>query len=129
MQCRDGPLGETAKQRAMDQIDMEVNNVEVVGAGVHLVHQQHIVRQTVARVRVKPQCTRNNGNKFGCGPGIATGEQSNIMTAPNQIFRQPGNDALCSAVKLWRHALYQRCNLGNFHKLPRAKCSGASALP
>jgi hypothetical protein len=71
--------GERAKQRKVELIDMEVQEVEIVGTFAHTVEHQHRIWNWVEHVRVEPQRGRRATDESRRRHGIATREQGHVM--------------------------------------------------
>jgi hypothetical protein len=50
-------------------------------------------------------------NEARVGDGIAAGKQGNVMSLPDQFFRERGNDTLCSSVCNGGHSFKERGDL------------------
>ena len=61
------------------------------------------------------------GTSVPRGDRVAACEQRHVMPKRDQLFRQPGDNTLRSAIELRRHALGERRDLGDAHgiRLPR----------
>ena len=99
----------------MQIIDMEMNDVEKMGIASDAIDQDHVMRQRVAALGVEAQRSLARRLQCRCCARIATGKQRNLVPLPNQFLGQMRDHALGTAVKLWRAALTQRCNLGYSH--------------
>ena len=64
MQRRDCPVGHRSEQREMKLVDMEVQDVEIVGAFAHAVKHQHVVGDRIADVGIEPQRRGNAGDEL-----------------------------------------------------------------
>jgi hypothetical protein len=100
----------------MKLIDMEMQDVELVGAFADAIEHKHIVGNWIANVRIKPQCGRCTGYEAGGGNGVATGEKSHIVTKANELFGEIRDDPFSSTIFSRRHALDERCDLGDLHE-------------
>ena len=99
----------------MELVDMEVQNVEIVGTFAHPVQHQHVIRNWITHVRVEPQ-RRRRATHNACGRhGIAACEQSHVMTQADEFLSKIGDNAFCAAIEPRRHALNKRSDLRDFH--------------
>ena len=81
----------------LQQIDMEMDDVELVGAPPHLV-QHDDMRGDMAADAGEAQPLRHAGNQFRRGLGVAAGKQRHIMTFGDKLLGQPGDDPFGSPV-------------------------------
>ena len=116
MQRCHSAIGSRPKQREMKLIDMKMQDVELVGAFADAIEHKHIVGNWIAYVRIKPQCGRYTGYEAGRGDGVATGEKSHIVTKANELFGEIRDDPFSSTICSRRHALDERCYLGDLHE-------------
>jgi hypothetical protein len=56
-----------------------------------------------------------HGVKVAARSGIAARKQRDVMPQVDQLVHQPRHYPLGAAVKLWRDALCQGCQLGDAH--------------
>ena len=99
VQRGDGAACDRPKQREMELIDMEVQDVEVVGALAHAIEHQHVIGNRIADAGVEPQRLGHAGHQIGRGDQIAARKQRHVMAERNQFFGQVGDDPLGAAVK------------------------------
>jgi hypothetical protein len=56
-----------SKQRKVQIVGVEMQDVELVGALAHLVEHDHLVRNRIAHIRIEPQGASRAGHQFGGG--------------------------------------------------------------
>ena len=115
VQCGDGLVGEAADQRIVQDVDMEVEGVELIGEGPDAVEHDDVGRNRILYARVQPQCGFAEGDEPGGGAGVAAGKQRHVVTLPHQLLGQIGDDALGASVKARRAAFVQGSDLRDFH--------------
>ena len=115
MQGGDGAARDRPEQRELELIDMEVQDVEVVGALAHAIEHQHVIGDRIEDAGVEPQRLGHAGHEIGGRDRIAAGKQRDVMAERDELFGQVGDDPLGAAIKPWRHALDQRRDLRDFH--------------
>ncbi len=111
VQGGDGAARDRSKQREMELIDMEMQDVEIAGLLAHAVEHQHVVGDRIADAGVEPQRLGHAGDEVGGGDRIAAREQCDLMAEVHQLFSQVGDDPLGAAIKPWRDAFHQGRNL------------------
>ena len=121
MQGGDGAAGDRPKQRELKLVDMEVQDVELVGALAHAIEHQHVIGDRIDDAGIEPQRLGHAGHEIGRRDRIAAGKQRDVMAERHELFGQIGDDPFGAAIKPWRHALDQRRDLRDFH--------GVSLLP
>ena len=99
----------------MELVDMEVQNVEIVGALAHAIEHQHVIGNRIADAGVEPQRLGHAGHEIGRRDRIAAREQRDLMAERHQFLGQVGDDPLGAAIKPWRNAFHQRRDLRDFH--------------
>src|SRR5581483_2528451 len=62
-----GPSGQRAEKREMEQVDMKMKDVEFLSALAHLINHQHEVWNDVAHCRIKAQRASTTGSQLGAG--------------------------------------------------------------
>src|ERR1051326_8302986 len=65
-----GPSGQRAEKREMEQIDMKMKDVEFIGALAHLINHQHEVRNDVAHCRIDTKRASTTGGQLRAGDGV-----------------------------------------------------------
>ena len=86
VQRGDGAARDRPKQREMKLIDMEVQNVELVGPLADAVEHQHIIGDRIAHVGVEPQRLRDAGHEGGRRDGVAARKQGDVVAERHQFF-------------------------------------------
>ena len=112
----EGTLRHGAEQREVKLVDVEMENIELVGALPHPIEHKHVIGNGVAHVRVEPQRHGGARNEAGARYRVAACKQRHVVTEPDQLVGQIGHDPLRAAVKTRRHALHERRDLRNFHR-------------
>ncbi len=72
----------------MELINVEVQDVEVVGPLTQAIKHQHVIGNRIADPRVEAERPRHAGNEIGCGDRIAACEQRNLVAEAYQLLRQ-----------------------------------------
>ena len=88
VQRRQSAAGQRPKQRKMELVDVEVQNVEIVGTFAYAVQHQHVIRNRIAHIRIEPQRRRRATNKPRGRHGIAACEQGHVMTQADEFLRK-----------------------------------------
>ena len=101
----------------MDQIDVKMQRIELVGPLTHGIEQHHMIGDGITDMGIEPQRHVRHRNQFRARDGIAAGKQCHVMALVDQGFGQVGNDTLGSAIELWRHAFGQWSDLRDFHSV------------
>src|SRR4029453_10690913 len=83
---------------------MEMYDIELRCLRGDAVEHDHMVDQGIEDRRIETQRLRADRFEPRGRFGIAAGEESHVMAAANQFFREVGNDALRSAVEARRTA-------------------------
>src|SRR6478672_958513 len=99
----------------MKLVDMEVQNVKILGAVAHAVKHQHVVGNRIVDIGIEPERRRNAADELRASDGVTAGEQGHLVPHPHQLFGQVRNDTLGSTIEPRRHALHERRDLSNFH--------------
>ncbi len=101
-----GQLRNTLASRGckMQVIDVKVNHVEFVRAPVDLIQHDHVVRQRIPAIRIQPQRAFAGSHQLRRRNRVPAGEQSNLVSLPDQFLCQVRDYALRSAVKPGRRA-------------------------
>ena len=71
----------------MKQIDVEVQDIKAIRAPPHLVKHQHVIRNGVADLGIQAQRLGYARNQIGSCLGVATCEESDLVTEVHQFFR------------------------------------------
>ena len=107
VQRRDRAACDWPKQREMELIDMEMQDVEILGPPAHAIKHQHVIGNWIAHAGVEPQRRGYAGHEIGCRDRIAARKQRHVMAEADQFFGQVGDDPLGAAVKSWGNAFHQ----------------------
>ena len=97
-------------------INMEMQDVELVGEFADAVEHQHIVGNWIPYVRIKPQRGRYTWYEARRCDGVATREKGHIVTKANELFGEIRDYPFSSTIRSRRHALDERCDLGDLHE-------------
>ena len=100
----------------MKLIDVEMQDVELIGAARDLVEHQHVIGDDIADVGLEPQGAGNARHKLGRRDRIAAREQRHVVPELDQFLGEVVNDAFGPAVGFRGNAFNQRRNLGNTHR-------------
>jgi hypothetical protein len=77
-----------ARERKVQVVDVEVDDVELGRARAHLVEHGHVPRQLVDALFVEPERARTGRDETRAGLRITTREQRHVVTLPDQLLRQ-----------------------------------------
>jgi hypothetical protein len=124
VQGGDGAATEGADQRELQDVDVEMKHVELVGALPHLLQHHRMMGQGIAHGRVEAQRHIAAGHQFGRGAGIGAGEQRDLVALTHEFLGEIGNDPFGAAIERRRDALIERRDLSDLHRqdlLRRAK--------
>src|SRR6185369_13360572 len=75
--------GHVAKQRHMECIDMEMQDVELTGAAAQLVEHDHVMGYVIVNGGVEADRLVRAGDELSRRHGIAAGEQCDFVTLPH----------------------------------------------
>jgi hypothetical protein len=70
-------------------VEVEVEDVELVGALSDGFEHRHVQRVRIAHLAVETQCTRPARHECSLGHGVAAGEQRHVVAEFDERFRQP----------------------------------------
>src|SRR5437867_11804857 len=93
---------------------MEMNNVELVEPLKDLFQHDDMMGKRVHGLAQSQRSWTDWNQTRGC-LGIAAGKKCNLFSLPHELFRQIRDNALRSAVTVWRYAFRERSYLGDFH--------------
>jgi hypothetical protein len=79
-------VGEQPKEGKMELVDVEMENVELVGTFAHAIQHEHVVRNGVSHIRVESQRRRRATHKPRRRHGIAAREQGDVMARADEFF-------------------------------------------
>ena len=88
-----------AREREVQVVDVEVDDVELGARWRDLLEQQDVVRQRVDAARVEPQRPRRARHQPRRGHRVAAGEQRDVVALRHELLGQVGDDALGAAVE------------------------------
>ena len=90
---------ETLEQREMNEIDVEVEDVEFVGALAHLMQHREMRGDVgLERAGIEPDGLLAHGNESRRRAGVSAGEQGDVVPQFHQRVCQVGDDTLGAAV-------------------------------
>ena len=115
VQRRYGAMSCWSEQGKVKLVDVEMQNVEFVGALAHPIEHQHVVWNRVPHIGVEPERHGGTGHEVGGGYRVAARKQRHIVTQLDQFVGQIRDNSLGSAVQLRRHTFPQRRDLRDFH--------------
>jgi hypothetical protein len=116
MQRGEGAFGDVLEQREMHQIDMEMQQVELVGAAAHVVQHRQVRGQIgFERMRVQPEGARTRRDQFGARAAVPAGEDRDLVSQIDQCIGQVSHDAFCASVEAGRDRFIQRCDMSDTH--------------
>src|SRR6267143_5554643 len=115
--------GSATRQREMKVVDMEMNDVELIEALKDLLQQEDMMGKGVDCLAQSQRARRDWNQVCGC-LGIAAGKKCDLFSLPHELFRQIRDNALRSAVTVWRDAFIERRYLSYFHN-----CTMTSIFP
>jgi hypothetical protein len=104
-----------AKHRVLEQVDMEMQDIELLGALAHRFHHQQVIGNRVAHAGIETQGNFAAGHQLGRRARVAAGEKSHVVTLSDQLLGEIGNDSFGTAVQLWRNSFVQRRDLRDSH--------------
>ena len=81
------------KQREGIVVEMEVQQVEIVGAAPNALEHGHVQRIWIEYRAIEPQGSRPARFQFGGGLRVAAREQDDVVFQSDQRLRQPRTDA------------------------------------
>src|SRR6516164_4192840 len=116
VESRDGASNKVPHQRAVQKIDVKMQNVKLFRSAPHFFKHNYVIRQRVQKDRIETKSHIGATHQLGCRFGIATGEQRDLVALTHQLFSQVGNHPLGTAVELRWHTLVKWSDLGNFHR-------------
>ena len=112
MQRGHGPRGKRLEERKVDEVDVEVQHVEVVGAAPHLVqHRQMRGDVGLERRRVESYGLLAHRHEERRRLGFRAREQRDVVSLIHQGIGEVGHDALGSTVKARRNRFGKRGDL------------------
>ena len=118
VQRGDGAVRDRPEQRKLELVDMEVQDVEFIGALAHAIEHQHVVGNWIADAVFEPQRFGYARHKIGGRDRIAAGKEGDLMAERHQLLGQVGDDPLGAAIEARGNAFDQRRDLRDFHTFP-----------
>ena len=106
---------DVAKQRHMERVDMEMQDVEAARDSADLVEHDHVMRNIILDRGIQTYRFCRAGNQVGGSDGIATREKGHFVAFSHERFAKMGDYALCSPVKPRGHTFHQGRNLSDLH--------------
>ena len=116
MQRRHVAARDEARQRQVDEIDVEMHHVELGGALQQKFEQHHMIGDGVLNLGVEAQCGVAGGHQFGIGDRIPAREQGDIVALADEFLGQIGHNPLGAPVKPWRDTFIKGGNLRDLHR-------------
>ena len=99
----------------MKVVGMKMDEIEMVRVAQQLLEHHEVMRQGILARGIEPQRLWSCRDEPCLGHRVASGEQSDLMSARNELLGEIGDDPLGSSVELRRHALEQRSDLSHTH--------------
>ena len=99
----------------MQQIDMEMERIKLVGPLPHRIQHHHMIRYGVDDTRGQSQRRRRNRNKLSRCLRIAAREQGHFMPLMHQRLCEIGDDPFGTPIKLGRHTFSKGSDLSDLH--------------
>jgi hypothetical protein len=93
-----------------------MEDVELVGVFADAIEHKHIIGNWIQYVRIEPQRGRYTWYEARRCDGVTTREKGHIVTKANELFGEIGDDPFSSTIRSRRHALDERCDLGDLHE-------------
>ena len=95
----------------MQNVNVKVQDVKLLGHPADFVEHDEMIRNRVGNVGIQTKGAPTAGFKSSGGDRVAAGEESHVVTLPDQFLGQIGHDPFSSPVQLGRAALHKRCYL------------------
>ena len=93
VQGRHALVGEVLKQRILQEIDMEMDHVELIGPSADGVEHHEVAGDVVADAG-EPQPLRNARHERGRGLGVPARKQRDLVALGHQLLGEPRDDPL-----------------------------------
>jgi hypothetical protein len=116
VQGREHHLLGAGKDRKLQKVGMEVQDVEGVRQAPDVVEHHGMIGQVAAHVALAAQRSCAARHKLGGGLRIGAGEQRDLVTLADQLLGEIGHDPFRATVEARRHAFDEGRYLGNFHE-------------
>ena len=111
---------EADSQWIMERVNVKVQDVELRGHPADLVEHDEMVRDRTSYGGIKTKGLFTAGLKSSGCDRVAAGEESDVVTLPDQFLGEIGDHALSSPIQLGWAALDQRCYLSDLHGFLKA---------
>ena len=108
-------MSRAGKQRQVQQVEVEVQDVERRSLPADPIQHHQVMRQRILHAGIEAQRDVGAGDQARGRFRIRSGEQRDIVSKLNQFVREVSDDALGAAVAAGRHAFDQRGNLSDAH--------------
>jgi hypothetical protein len=115
MHGRNRSSREVDSQRIVQNVNVKVQDVKLLGHPADFVEHDEMIRNGVCNVGIKPKGALAAGFKSSGGDRVGAGEESHVVTLPDQFLGTIGDDPLSSPIQLGWAALHQRCYLRDLH--------------
>jgi hypothetical protein len=102
------------------EVQVRVDEIEATGGGATVgeTRGDRPVHQRIAYFGRSPEGRIDGGNQVSGGRRVAARKQRHLMTAPNQLLGQQGDDPLGPSITCRRDRLERWSDLGNTHGTP-----------
>ena len=110
-------FGHMLEHRKMQEMaEMEVDDVEILGAQAHFVQHRKMRRdRRFQRRRIEPERLVADGHKAGVRHGVPARKEGNVMAIRHQSVDQIGDDPFGAAIKPGGNGFIQGRDVGNSH--------------
>ncbi len=115
MKCCQRPCPAPREQREMKIVRVEMDDIEIIGAACHAMQHHQMVGERIPALGIQPKRPLAARPQRRFGLRISAGEQSHLVSLPNELLREIRHHPLGPAIKLWWTALVERSNLRNSH--------------
>ena len=102
-------------QRIVQNVHVKVQDVKLLGHPADFVEHDEMIRNGVCNVGIKTKGALTAAFKSSGGDLVAAGEESHVVTLPDQFLGEIRYDPFSSPIQLGRAALHQRCYLSDLH--------------
>jgi len=86
VQRGDSAVRDVTKQGKMELIDVEMQNVKLVGPSANAIEHQHVIRDRVAHVGVETQRNRYARHQTRAGNGVSARKKRHLMARSDQLI-------------------------------------------
>ena len=115
VQGRDRARREVAEERQVQEVDMEVNDVELVGPLADPVEHRQMGGEVRFEIRVQPKRALAAGHPGRPGARLGAREQGDVVTELDQRVGQIGNDPFRPAIEPGRDGFVEGSDLRDPH--------------